>query len=436
MKKYSRKKSFTLLVLILAFFYVLQSISLSNYPNTINIPIGEDKNLEVSFPYSLSTLYDEQTLIKSVSNINSNKFKKTYTINGVDEGIAKYQLNFLGILPVKKLEVNVVNRKHLIPGGNAIGVRLNTKGVLVVAITDVIGIDGKKYSPAKEAGIKNGDSILTIDNIKVKDANHVVELLNDNKKEKRLILIERNGIQYETEIEPVKSLQDNSYRLGIWVRDKTAGIGTLTFYDKESKVFGALGHGITDIDTGNLLDVEHGKIMNAKIANIEQGTRGNPGEIKGIFYETNNILGEIHKNSNFGIYGKIKDNVLKNSKKEALPIGFKEEVKEGKAYILSTIEDDKVEKFEIEILKTQMQDNPGQKSMTIKIKDKKLLEKTGGIVQGMSGSPIIQNGKLIGAITHVFVNDPTKGYGIYIEWMLNQIDTENYTKKMVNSIKR
>ncbi|NMB08320.1 MAG: SpoIVB peptidase [Tissierellia bacterium] len=438
MGKNDEKKIFSLLILLLAFFYVIQIISLSNYPNEIKIPIGENKSLEVLFPFSLAALHDENTIVQSISNINNtNKFKKVYKIDGIDEGEAKYQLKFLGLVPVKKLDINVVNRQYLIPGGNAIGVRLNTRGVLVVAVTDVIGVDGKRYNPAKEAGIKNGDSILEIDNIKVKDASHVVELLNKIQDREIKVVVERNKIRYETEVRPIKSMQDNCYRMGIWVRDKTAGIGTLTFYDENSKIFGALGHGITDIDTGNLLNVEYGKIMNARISNIEQGRKGNPGEIKGMFYETENVLGEIVKNSTYGIYGIIGEEFFKNNKVKAIPIGFKEEVKEGDAYILATIEDDKVEKFDIEILKAQFQQYPGQKSMTIKIKDKRLLQKTGGIVQGMSGSPIIQDGKLIGAITHVFVNDPTKGYGIYIEWMLEQINTNNnFREKLTNSMER
>lgn len=436
MGKSNRKKSFSLLILLLAFFYVIQILSLSNYPNEIKIPIGEQKSLELLFPYSLTALHDENTVVKSLSNIRSKGLKRIYQIDGIDPGPSKYQLKLLGLLPVKKLNVNVVNRKHLVPGGNAIGVRLNTKGVLVVAVTDVIATDGKRYSPAKEAGIKNGDSILEIGNTQVKDASHVVELLNQIEDKKVPIVIERNKIRYEIEINPVKSLQDNCYRMGIWVRDKTAGIGTLTFYDKSSKVFGALGHGITDVDTGNLLNVEHGRIMNAKISNIEQGKRGNPGEIKGMFYETENILGEISRNSPYGIYGIIGEDFLGLNKIKPLPIGFKEEVQEGKAYILATIEDNKVEKFEVEIIKAQLQQYPGQKSMTIKITDKKLLQKTGGIVQGMSGSPIIQDGKLIGAITHVFVNDPTKGYGIYIEWMIDQVNIDNQTEKLVKFMKR
>ena len=437
MGRYSEgRKIFSLMILLLAFFYVIQILSLSNYPNEIKIPIGENRSLEVIFPFSLTGLNDENIIMQSVQQDNvNNRFRKTYKIDGIDEGGAEYQLKLLGLIPVKKLDINVVDRKYLVPGGNAIGVRLNTKGVLVVAITDVMGIDGKRYNPARDAGIKNGDCILKIDNIKVKDASHVVELLNKIQDREVKIVIERNKIRYETEIKPVKSVQDNCYRMGIWVRDKTAGIGTLTFYDENSKIFGALGHGITDIDTGNLLNVEYGRIMNARISNIEQGRKGNPGEIKGIFYETENVLGEIVKNSPYGIYGIIGDEFFNTNRGKAIPIGFKEEVKEGKAYILSTIDGDKVEKFEIEIVKAQAQQYPSQKSMTIKITDKRLLQKTGGIVQGMSGSPIIQDGKLIGAVTHVFVNDPTKGYGIYIEWMLEQAKiSNNFIEKLAISM--
>ncbi|NLW22445.1 MAG: SpoIVB peptidase [Tissierellia bacterium] len=426
MDKYREyRKIFSLSILIFAFFYLIQITNILFYPTEIKIAKGENKNIDVVFPFYLSALHNEDTIVQSTYNYNSNKgFKRSYKIDGLDAGEVKFQLKLLGLIPVKRLDVNVVDRPKLVPGGNALGVRLNTKGVLVVAVTDVLGPDGKRYNPAKDAGIKAGDIILEINNIKVVDAEHVVKLLNQLKEDKIKILIERNKIQFEIEVTPVKSIQDNCYRLGIWVRDKTAGIGTLTFYDNNSKIFGALGHGITDVDTGNLLNVEHGKIMNAKIVNIEQGKRGSPGEIRGIFYETESVLGEITKNSPYGIFGSVTDEFIKSNKGKAIPIGFKEEVKEGKAYILTTV-DDKVEKFEIEILKAQPQQYPDQKSMTVKVTDKKLLEKTGGIVQGMSGSPIIQDGKLIGAITHVFVNDPTKGYGIYIEWMLEQINT-NY----------
>ncbi|CCQ96013.1 Stage IV sporulation protein B [[Clostridium] ultunense Esp] len=429
------RKAFSLLILVLTFFYIAQIMNISYYPAEIKIAKGENKSIDVLFPFSLNALHDEDTIVQSTYNQNNTKgFKKSYQINGIEAGEAKFQLKLLGLIPIKRFDVNVVKRQFLVPGGNALGVRLNTKGVLVVAVTDVLGVDGKRYNPAKEAGIKTGDSILEINDIKVKDAEHVVELLNQTQDKKIKIVIERNKIRFETEVIPVKSMQDNCYRLGIWVRDKTAGIGTLTFYDENSKIFGALGHGITDMDTGNLLNVEYGKITNAKIANIEQGKRGSPGEIRGIFYETENVLGEIIKNSPYGIFGVIGDEFIRSNKTKPIPIGFKEEVREGKAHILTTIDNNKIEKFEIEIIKAQPQQYPNQKSITVKIVDKRLLQKTGGIVQGMSGSPIIQDGKLIGAITHVFVNDPTKGYGIYIEWMLEQVMSNYQTNnKLVNN---
>lgn len=424
MNRYKRpRKVFSLLLIVFTFFYVIQVSNSLYYPSEIKIARGENKSINVLFPFSLSVSNNEDIIVQSAYNQESNNsLKKSYKIDGIDAGEVEFELKLLGLIPIKKIDVNVVDRQILVPAGNAIGVRLNTKGVLVVSVTDVIGIDGNRYNPAKEAGIKPGDSIIKINDIKVKDAQHVVELLNKLENKKSKIILDRNNISYEVEVTPVKSMQDNCYRLGIWVRDKTAGIGTLTFYEENSKVFGALGHGITDINTGNLLDVDYGKIMNAKIANIEQGKKGSPGEIKGIFYETRNELGEIVKNSSYGIYGVMNDNFIKSNKADAIPIGFKEEVKKGKAHILTTINDNKVEKFEIEIIEVQPQQYPEQKSMTIKITDKRLLERTGGIVQGMSGSPIIQDGKLIGAITHVFVNDPTKGYGVYIEWMLDQVN--------------
>lgn len=416
------KKLILLLLSLIAFFYIVQIVNILSYPSEIKIAIGENKNIDILFPFSLSVANNEDIIVKSVYNQEQNSsLRKSYKIDGIDTGEVEFKVKLLGLIPIRKFDVNVVDRKELVPGGNAIGVKLNTKGVLVVAITDVLSVDGNRYNPAKDAGIKPGDSILEINGIKVKDAKHVVKILNELKEEEVNILLNRNNINYEVKVSPVKSMQDNCYRLGIWVRDKTAGIGTLTFYDKESKVFGALGHGITDMDTGNLLSIEYGKIMNAKIASVEQGKKGSPGEIKGIFYETEKELGEIYKNSSYGIFGIMNDVFINSNKVKPLPIGFKEEVREGKAYILSTIDDNKVEKFEIEIVKVQPQQYPDQKSMTIKITDKRLLEKTGGIVQGMSGSPIIQDNKIIGAVTHVFVNDPTRGYGIYIEWMLNQI---------------
>lgn len=415
MGKFRLKTKYLLLFIII--FVLFYSLSLSQslfYPSDFKIIKGENKNLNISFPFSLDNR--DVSIVETIFN----EGKKSITLNGIDEGETNLQIKLLGLIPVKNYNVNVVNRPELVPGGNAIGVRMNTKGVLVVAVTEVIDIKGNRISPARESGLKVGDSIIEINGEKISSAEQVVRILNNVKEEAVNIVVLRNKEEIKITATPIQCLQDNSYRLGIWVRDKTSGIGTMTFYDKKSNKFGALGHGISDMDTGKLLNVDNGLVMNAKISDIEQGKKGTPGEIKGVFYKTDDILGEIYDNNDYGIYGVLKDNddiKIKNP----ISIGYKEEVKPGKAYILSTLDDNIVDKYEIEILKVEPQEKPQQKSMIIKVTDERLLNKTGGIIQGMSGSPIIQDDKLIGAITHVFVNDPTKGYGIYIEWMLENI---------------
>lgn len=410
-----------LILLVFVIGFSLQINQILFYPSSFKIIKGDNKNLNISFPFYLDSNIDKN-IVETIYNEGTNNLKQSLTLSGKDAGEANLQIKLLGFIPVKNYNINVVDRPELVPGGNAIGVRMNTKGVLVVAVTEVIDINGNRTSPARDAGLKVGDSIIEINGEKIVNAEQVVKILNNVKGKEVSILVLRNKGEFQTVTTPVQCLQDNSYRLGIWVRDKTSGIGTMTFYDKESNTFGALGHGIADMDTGRLLTVEKGLVMNAKISNIEQGKKGAPGEIKGVFYKTDEILGDIYENNTFGIYGKISNDFKELKNKESIPIGFKEEVQVGKAYILTTLDDNNIEKFEIEIIKAEPQVKPDQKSMIVKVTDERLLNKTGGIVQGMSGSPIIQNDRLIGAITHVFVNDPTKGYGLYIEWMLENID--------------
>jgi stage IV sporulation protein B len=390
------------------------------FPSQIDIFKGDSKELELLFPFTATILEDKYKIIEIDNNKFNLKINNSLKLKTKENGNAKIQLKLLGIIPIKSVNVNVVDKIYLLPGGQAIGVKLNTKGVLVVALAEIEDVNGNEYCPAKDAGIRVGDSIIAINDIEVKDSDHVISLLNSFKDRKIELTILRNNSIFKTHIEPVKSGQDNCYRLGVWVRDKTAGIGTLTFYHPESKKFGALGHGITDIDTGNIMISENGEIMKATISSVQQGKKGVPGEIVGIFFESEDILGRIEKNTKYGIYGTAYKKIENKYFNEIMPIAFRDEVKEGRAYILSTIEKDIVKKYEINIEKLQAQSKPNQKSMIIKVVDPELLAKTGGIVQGMSGSPIIQNGKIVGAVTHVFVNDPKKGYGIYIEWMLRE----------------
>lgn len=262
---------------------------------------------------------------------------------------------------------------------------------------------------------------MEIDGKVIETEEEIVEIINceNTRGKKYKISVERNKKKIELIIQPVQSIEDKLYKMGLWVRNNIAGVGTMTFYEPSSGQFAALGHGITDIDSGILIDIDKGKILKSKVISIEKAKKSSPGEIIGIFSENNGIYGVIEKNTPYGIYGILeKDRIEKN--KKLMPIGLGSHVKEGAAKILTTIRDDKVEEFDIEIQKVFKQNNADSKSMIIKITDPRLIEKTGGIVQGMSGSPIIQDGKLIGSITHVLVNDPMRGYGIFVEWMLNE----------------
>ena len=304
--------------------------------------------------------------------------------------------------------VNLVSEKTLIPGGESIGVRMDVAGVLIV---DLEGA-------AEYSGLKKGDKIIAVDGIEVSNAQEVQKLVNRIRSSIELT-VERNGGSRKYTIVPQKSGSDNTYRLGIWIKDKTAGIGTLTYYDTDNMTFGALGHPILDSETGTTLDIEKGELLSSEIIGIEKGTSGIPGEIQGVFKTPDRPLGELIKNTDYGIFGTAVD---MTSQKEAVPIAYQSQVKEESAYILTTLKDNTVRKYDVEIEKKEKQTCADTKSMVIHVTDKRLIEKCGGIVQGMSGSPIIQNGRLIGAITHVFVEDPTRGYAVYIEWMLEQSD--------------
>lgn len=322
-------------------------------------------------------------------------------------------------LPLKHVTIEVLPETKVIPGGQSVGVKMDVKGVLVVGLEDIDTVTGESINPGLKAGLQIGDSILTINNIAVYSAADVEKIVNELKGKVR-IKINRRGETMQLEITPVQSSDDNLYKIGVWVRDKTAGLGTLTYYNPESHSFGALGHAITDPDTGSILGVKEGELLNARVESVKQGTAGSPGEIRGIFYEADEPLGSLEKNTAFGIFGISYDELLNPYYQEPLAIGYQNEIKEGPAYILTTVDGDRIERYQIQIEEMNHQTKPSTKSMVIRVTDETLIKKTGGIVQGMSGSPIIQNNKIVGAVTHVFVNDPKRGYGIYIEWMLQE----------------
>lgn len=315
--------------------------------------------------------------------------------------------------------VPVVSEKVLIPGGQSVGVKMDVKGVLVVGLEEIEGKDGEKINPGLISGLQIGDLILEVNETAVYRAEEVQEIVN--KSEGIISLkVKRNDKIFTTEINPVLSVEDEKMKIGIWVKDKTAGIGTLTYYDPINASFGALGHGIVDPETNSILSVDTGYLFEAQVQEIKEGKDGEPGEIKGMFYHQNEPIGSLVRNCQFGVFGTSYHPIENSLYDKPLAVGSQEQVEIGKAYILSTLEDNQVQRFEIEIEKINSQNSPEDKSMVIKVTDKRLINESGGIVQGMSGSPIIQNDRIIGAVTHVFLNDPKRGYGIFIEWMLEE----------------
>ena len=316
-----------------------------------------------------------------------------------------------GKIPFRKVKLKITKPQEIYVSGELVGLKIYNDG-LIVTNTEPITCNGIKLFPAQNAGILPGDVIVEINQRKPKRSDNVSSLLS----EKTVLKLIRNGKEKFCEICPVKDDNDGALKMGIWVRDSTAGVGTLTYYEPENLTYGALGHGISDSDTGTSFDVESGTIEKSSVVSLTKGKKGSPGQIYGSFSSEQEIEGTILKNCSSGIFGDI----FPHSSLEGrlYPIGLISQVRTGKASILSKV-DESIKEYEIKILRT-MPYQSATKGLAIEITDSKLLEKTGGIVQGMSGSPIIQNGRIVGAVTHVLVNDPTRGYGIFIENMLSE----------------
>lgn len=315
--------------------------------------------------------------------------------------------------------VPVVAEKVLVPGGQSVGVKMDVRGVLIVGLEEIEGKDGEKVNPGLLSGLQIGDIIMEINGTEVYRADEVQSLVNEIKDTVKL-KVKRNDEILNVNINPVQAGEDGLYKLGVWVKDKTAGIGTLTYYDPVNSTFGALGHGIVDPETNSVLSVDTGLLLESQVQEIQEGKSGEPGEIKGIFYHSSDPLGSLERNSKFGVFGTTYHPIENELYSKPIAVGTKDQVELGKAYILSTLSNNEIKKFEVEIEKIEKQKKQSDKSMVIKVTDEELLKESGGIIQGMSGSPIIQNDRIIGAVTHVFVNDPQRGYGIFIEWMLEE----------------
>lgn len=371
--------------------------------------MGSENDLQHSIPViALASVGNQDILTLNGTKITPN-----------ETGEAKVQLK-IGHVPIKTVNVQVLPDIRLYPGGQSIGVKLQAAGILVVGHKQVIDHQNKHFSPAEDANIQIGDMITKINGKEISEASELGGIVNQaGEKQKSLELqIVRGKEKFNVTLKPVKDRDDQQFKLGLYVRDSAAGVGTMTFYDPVTKKYGALGHVISDMDTQKPIIVGKGTIVPSKVTSIDRGKEGKPGSIRAVFPDERRALGDIDKNTSFGIFGNLDKQIRHPLYKEPLPIALIEQVKEGPAEILTVVEGNQIERFSIEIVNVIKQRYPSTKGMIIKITDPRLLQKTGGIVQGMSGSPIIQDGKLIGAVTHVFVNDPQQGYGLFIEWMI------------------
>lgn len=383
----------------------------------------QNQDSQVSSLPVFQTKSTDETIFTIVSQ---HAGEKTIAVNPHQSGEADMVYELAG-LPVKKVNVKVLKDFKVVPGGQSIGVKLNAKGVLVVG-HHLIQTEKGKVSPGELAGVQVGDMITEINGKTIERMSDIAPFIHDSGKtgESLNLVLLRDGKYIRTKLTPQKDGGEQSYRIGLYIRDSAAGIGTMTFIHPESMKYGALGHVISDNDTKKPIQVEDGQIVRSTVTSIERGSNGDPGEKLAKFSPDHEIIGNITTNSPFGIFGKLNTGMKNGIMDEAIPIALSYQVKEGPAKILTVIDQDKVEAFDIEIVSTVPQKFPATKGMVVKITDKRLLEKTGGIVQGMSGSPIIQDGKLVGAVTHVFVNDPTSGYGVHIEWMLHEAGINIY----------
>ncbi len=382
----------------------------NDLPKEIIIFKGEDYDLKFGLPVKYKINNKDTDVL-----FMNDEFETSAIINTKENSEISLSLSVFGIFIKKKIRIKTLDETYLILGGDSIGVALKTEGVLVVGFCDIVDNDGNMISPSKKSGLQIGDAIIKADGRKITTANSLSEIIE--KSEGKIIDIEinRSNKIIHLEITAKKDYIDDKYHIGIWAREGSSGIGTLTYINPATNKFGALGHPVTDNDTGGILDLAEGWLYKSKISAIYKGTPGMPGELMGQFYKTNKHLANIEINCKHGLFGEYFGDYDLKKMIKILP---KNDVIIGPAKIITTLDADGPKEYECKIEKINSYKQDTTKNIVIKITDEKLLELTGGIVQGMSGSPILQDGKLLGAVTHVFVNDPTMGHAVFIENML------------------
>lgn len=423
MKNIKRKHTFICVFLFIGMLMATPLI-VSNFflPSEIKLIVGEEHHFNFDVPLMASILKGDGLIIKDDSEryIEKNMIdlNKPLYVTMQEEGETDVTLSFMGIIPLKTVSVKALSYQTLIPCGDVVGIKVDTTGVIVLGVGE-FEAEETSVSPCKGL-IEAGDVILACNGKEVESKEDFRNIIKTAHSGKISLEVSHKGETKIVEVKPIYSKAEHEYKIGLWIKDSTQGIGTITYINPDNGHFGALGHGITDTQTHILTPVKTGEIMEVFITKVKKGEKGAPGELSGIIdYDEESRLGKIALNSSLGIYGEVNEVYLKAKRNNALPIAFQDEVHEGKASIMLDLTGEGTREYEVEIQKVSKYSNEPSKGMVIRIVDEELLNLTNGIIQGMSGSPILQDGKIIGAVTHVFVHDPTRGYGIFIENMIN-----------------
>ena len=402
----NNKKLIFLILFVLVIGFFLSNISPLSHSTFMTYADLDDLN------YAINN--------KTFGGFYALKINNNYVNADNSNNLVKVDIKLFNAITVNSFYVNT-NKEKIYAGGNSIGITLNTKGVILMGSNSIITKNGL-VDTLKGSDLQVGDTILKLNDEIIYNIDNITDIINreENLGERVKVTYVRKNKEYETYLLPALDIESGEYKLGIWVKNDASGVGTLT-YVKENGDFGALGHSINVGGTKQAYEITTGKVYNCSIIGVNKGRKGSAGELKGLFLQGKNVQGEISKNISTGVYGNLDLNskLYEEVKSREYEIGGRLTARPGKAKILSCINGTEVKEYDIEIIKTNYQNSSKEKSMVIKVTDKELLEKTGGIVQGMSGSPIIQKGKIIGAVTHVFINDSTKGFGLYLDWMIN-----------------
>ncbi|MCI6542856.1 MAG: SpoIVB peptidase [Firmicutes bacterium] len=400
-------------------FVFIGAIALSLLLLFLNIEFLNVYNLPNSLPMSYSDVEHLNENKVFGKNISAGLEEKFVNVGGEKLSVKKLVFKLFGLIPIRTIEAKLTDEKEVFLGGAPIGFSIDVDGLIVVGSNSVSTEKGL-IDNLEKSDLKIGDIITEVNGKKVTNLEELKEILDaeDYKGEKLNLKVLRKQEYININLKTALDKEDGKYKIGLWVKNDASGVGTLTYVECDTLNYGALGHPITDYETGVVIPAKSGKIYPCSVVGLNKGEKGVPGEIKGVFMQGKSQKGDVEKNSQFGVFGKIKDKDKIVDSNKTADVASRLTMKPGKATLVSSISG-MSEEYEIEIIKTNYQPSSSDKSFVFRVTDKRLLDLTGGIIQGMSGSPIMQNGKVVGAVTHVFVSDPTKGYGVYIDWMMS-----------------